>query len=198
MSDSFWVNNPNILIQGKDIWPTKDMNSIEKYNAISRLIFILTAIGYIATKSNYLILVSFISLGIIVYLHDYNVNDSDKQINISEGFLNDGLYEIIKDKLDSSTPKNPFSNVMLDSDVDKKIAPPAYNDNVKNQIKKTTMGLIKDNNKDNKEIDKLFRDTNDENEFDQSLRNFYSTPNTQIPNDQAGFVEFCYGNLAKK
>jgi hypothetical protein len=27
------------------------------------------------------------------------------------------------------------------------------------------------------------------------MRNFYSTPNTTIPNDQKAFAEFCYGDM---
>ena len=37
----------------------------------------------------------------------------------------------------------------------------------------------------------------DKKEFEGSLRAFYSTANTEIPNDQAGFTDFCYGNLDK-
>ena len=33
-------------------------------------------------------------------------------------------------------------------------------------------------------------------ELEQSLRQFYSTANTTIPNNQAGFAEFCYGNMS--
>ena len=42
---------------------------------------------------------------------------------------------------------------------------------------------------------KLFKDLGDEIEFDRSMRNFYSTPNTKIPNDQEGFAKFCYGDM---
>ena len=27
------------------------------------------------------------------------------------------------------------------------------------------------------------------------MRNFYAMPNTQIPNNQKDFAEFCYGNM---
>ena len=27
------------------------------------------------------------------------------------------------------------------------------------------------------------------------MRNFYTMPNTQIPNNQKKFAEFCYGNM---
>jgi hypothetical protein len=31
--------------------------------------------------------------------------------------------------------------------------------------------------------------------FEQSMRQFYSTPSTQNPDDQQAFAEFCYGSM---
>jgi hypothetical protein len=42
---------------------------------------------------------------------------------------------------------------------------------------------------------KLFADLGDKYEFDDSMRMFYTTPNTMIPNDQKGFAEFCFGDM---
>ena len=41
----------------------------------------------------------------------------------------------------------------------------------------------------------LFLDLGDKIEFDGSMRNFYATANTTIPNDQRGFAEFCFGDM---
>jgi len=41
---------------------------------------------------------------------------------------------------------------------------------------------------------KLFADLGDKYEFDDSMRSFYTNPNTTIPNYQKGFAEFCYGS----
>ena len=199
MTTNFWIHNPNVLVQDLDIWPTNDMSCETKYNAVSRTIIILTVIGFVATKSYELIFVAFVSLGMIVYL--YNTKDNtnrEKIVNTAEGFLNNDLYDIIKPNLDNSKVHNPFSNVMLNSDNEKKIAPPAYNAEVNAEIKENVKKAIKQCNPDNADIDKLFKDVGDNEKFDSSLRNFYSTPNTQIPNDQSGFVDFCYGDLAKK
>ena len=32
-------------------------------------------------------------------------------------------------------------------------------------------------------------------EFDQSMWQYYSTPNTKIPNDQGAFADFLYGDM---
>ena len=42
---------------------------------------------------------------------------------------------------------------------------------------------------------RLFQDLGDQMQFDQSMRSFYTTPNTQVPNDQKAFAEFCYGDM---
>ena len=50
---------------------------------------------------------------------------------------------------------------------------------------------------DKTDIDeKLFKDLGDSYNFEHSMRNWYSTPNTQIPNDQKGFADFCYGDMS--
>ena len=42
---------------------------------------------------------------------------------------------------------------------------------------------------------KLFLDLGDNIAFDSSMRNFYSTAATTVPNDQTAFAEFCYGTM---
>ena len=43
---------------------------------------------------------------------------------------------------------------------------------------------------------KLFNDLGDKFQFEQSMRQFYSTANTRVPNNQKDFAQFCYGNMA--
>ena len=72
MTTQFWLENPNELVKTVEIWPTEEMTSIEKYNAITRLMLILTTIGFIATKSYELIVVSICFMASVVYLHYIN------------------------------------------------------------------------------------------------------------------------------
>jgi hypothetical protein len=48
--------------------------------------------------------------------------------------------------------------------------------------------------------DTLFKDLGESLSFEQSMRPFYSTPSTTIPNDSGSFAEFLYGGMisAKK
>ena len=42
---------------------------------------------------------------------------------------------------------------------------------------------------------RLFKNLGDNISFENSMRNFYAMPNTQIPNNQRDFALFCYGNM---
>ena len=68
-------------------------------------------------------------------------------------------------------------------DPKKKRAAPAYNKNITNEINKAASK------------GKLFRDLGDSLTFQNQMRNFYSMPNTQIPNNQKAFAEFCFGDM---
>ena len=52
--DTFWLNDPTILLnknQLTEIWPSQELSFERKLNAITRLILILTLLGFLATKS---------------------------------------------------------------------------------------------------------------------------------------------------
>ena len=42
---------------------------------------------------------------------------------------------------------------------------------------------------------RFFMDLGDSISFQQSQRNFYSTANTKVPNDQTAFAQYLYGNM---
>ena len=53
MTTPFWINNPTILLDKNSInqlWPMKQMTVEEKLNAMTRLIIILTLLGYLISK----------------------------------------------------------------------------------------------------------------------------------------------------
>jgi hypothetical protein len=68
-----WVNNPTVLLDKNtifEIWPTQQMCYERKINAMSRLIIILTILGFILTRSMKIVVVGFITL-IVIYLFYY-------------------------------------------------------------------------------------------------------------------------------
>jgi hypothetical protein len=80
---------------------------------------------------------------------------------------------------------------------DRKPAAPAYNAAIKQKMNDATQAFVASNfDAPKTEIeDKLFKDLGDSYTFDQSMRTWYATPNTQLPNDQHAFAEYCYGDM---
>ena len=95
------------------------------------------------------------------------------------------------------TSRNPMGNVLLtdyEDNPNKKPAPPTEDD-IDNILEKTKEMIIKTNPGQPDIADKLFSDLGDNFNFEQSMRPFYSNANTEIPNDQNAFAEFCYGSM---
>ena len=58
MHTSFWLDNPNVLLnknQITEIWPQDNFDLDRKLNAITRLILILAILVFLFTKSSYII-----------------------------------------------------------------------------------------------------------------------------------------------
>ena len=218
---NFWLNDPSILLNKDDIteiWPSSNMTSIKKLNAMTRLVFILTLIGFIVSRSFSILITSAITLFAIIILHYYQVslekkknklendnksknivNNEVNQINVHEGFINSDIYKNNRNKFDEPTVKNPVMNLMRNDILerpDKKPGGPGYVPEVRENINENTKKFIVSNFDNDPDIEKkLFKDLGDSYDFEQSMRNWYVTPNTQNPNDQEAFANYCYGDL---
>ena len=198
----FWINDiPELYNQDKllHILPKKENSVEENFNAVSRLVIIISILGLLFSGINYLFSGIF-TLALISVYYNYQ-----KKIN-KETFVDDisspnvpnkkkfNLYHPVKSN-------NPMGNVLLTDITDnptRKAAPPSYVKKVEEKINDNTKDMIKDNNKSfNKEdlTKKLFKDLGDNYNFEESMINFYSNPATTIPNDQKGFADFCYGDM---
>ena len=199
----FWLNDPTILYDKNyilNLWPLENFNKNEKLNSITRLIIILTFIGYLITKNYFILITSFITLIIIVFIHKNYINElilkKNNFNNIKEGFTDQNYYNNIKHNLTNPTKNNPYMNVMLtelNSNTNRKESAPAYNNAVQPIIHDSIKQIVRDNFNDNS-IDSKIYDT--EQEFISNNRHFYTTPNTRIPNNQKAFAKFCYGKMA--
>ena len=67
---------------------------------------------------------------------------------------------------------------------------------VEQKINESAINLVKKNFDDQTIDEKLFNDLGDKFQFEQSMRQFYATANTRVPNNQKDFAQFCYGNMA--
>lgn len=203
MQSTFWLNDPTILFNKDkigEIWPTRGMSSDDKLNAVTRLVIILTILGYLVTNNMRVGITGIVTIVAIIVLRTVKGGNADPpHKNISEGFANLTPTELDEIKFTRPKEKNPMMNVLLPQIQDEPKRPPAapaFNPTVVNEINATTQEMIVNNFDDKTGIDeRLFRDLGDSFNFDRSMIHFNATANTQIPNDQKSFAEFCYGDM---
>ena len=218
MTIQFWINDPTVLFNKDyilDLWPTSEMCYEQKLNAISRLIILITILGYISTMSTRILVIGFLTLAVIFVLFKMRKQKLTKEI-VEEGFTDNSspsvlkqkpkhitnpatLETVLNDEFKEGNKRNPFSNVLLtqiNDEPERKPAPPSFNvsidEDITKNIKKTVQMLnpgIKNTNK------QLYGDLWQNFELDQSNRAFYSTPNTRVANDQGAFAQFLYNDL---
>lgn len=200
----FWIEDPNILFHPNyltEFFPTENMTYERKLNAITRAVIYVSIIVFAFTRNIRSILISMITIFAIylVYRNDMKMKKQEHFSDIVSDTLDENGLVPPDEVFQAPTPMNPFSNVMIsdyDFNVNKKPAPPVFNQNVSNDVLTQAKQLVRDTNPDQPEIvDKLFQDLGEQYVFEQSMRPFYSTPNTTIPNDQQAFAEFCYGSM---
>lgn len=203
----FWTENPNVLLNKEyifEFYPHETMTYNQKLNALSRTIILVSLLSFLITRNIRVLVVSFITLGAIFILHKYKDMETKK---MKESYANPAIDVInhttnapdlsTQNVFQGSSATNPFSNVLIsdyDSNPNKKPALPTAD--YKDEILKNAKLLIQEQNPDQPDIaDKLFTNLTDQFDFEQSMRPFYSTASTTIPNDQAGFAEYCYGSM---
>jgi ABC-type multidrug transport system fused ATPase/permease subunit len=220
MTTPFWTNEPTILFNKEyifEMWPTSDMCYERKLNAITRLIILITILGYIFTMSKRVLVVGFITLIVIFVLFKMkkqkitksminegfnNKQNSKKKVEVdnSSSYVNPVTLEsVLKSDYKEGTKKNPFSNVLLtqiEDDPDRKSAPPSFNVDVDEDITKNVKRAVQMMNPGIKNTNKqLYGDIYQNFELDQSNRAFFSTANTRVTNDQGAYGKFLYGDM---
>ena len=218
MTIQFWSNNPTILFNKEyifELWPTSLMCYEQKLNAISRLIILLTILGYILTMSKRVLMVGVLTLLFIFVLYNmrkqkltkdmlenFEVQGNEVQGNevtgLTKTFINPvTLDAVLRTEFKEGNKKNPFSNVLLtqiNDEPNRKAAPPSFNVDVDEDITKNVKRAVQMLNPGIKNTNKqLFGDLWQEFQLDQSNRVFYSTPNTRVANDQGAYSQYLYG-----
>ena len=219
MTTKFWTNDPTILFNKEyifELWPTTDMCYEQKLNAITRLVILITILGYISTMSKRVLVVGILTLVVIFVLFNMRKKKVTKDM-LNEGFKvqssnnkdvqnNNGFYvnpvtldSVLKSEFKEGNKKNPFSNVLLtqiNDDPDRKAAPPSFNVDVDEDITKNVKRAVQMMNPGIKNTNKqLYGDLWQNFELDQSNRAFFSTANTRVTNDQGAFSNFLYGSM---
>jgi len=219
MTIQFWSVYPTILFDKENIfelWPTSNMCYEKKLNSISRLIILLTILGYILTTSKRILAVGALTLLVIFLLYamrkqkvtKHMLEGFDVKGNEETGMFDNNsksvvnpvtLDAVLRTEFKEGNKKNPFSNVLLTqiNDIpERKAAPPSFNISVEGDITKNVKKAIQMLNPGIKNTNKqLFGDLWQQFQLDQSNRAFYSTPNTKICNDQGAFSKYLYSNM---
>ena len=221
MTIQFWSNEPTVLFNKNyifELWPTTNMCYEQKLNAITRLIIIITILGYILTMSKRILIVGMLTLAVIFVLFKMRKQKVTKEM-LNEAFTVQGnevsgLYDkksnsivnpvtlesILRTDFKEGDKKNPFSNVLLTQimdDPNRKPAPPSFNVNVDEDITKNVKRSVQMMNPGIKNSNKqLFGDLWERFELDQCDRVFYSTANTRVePGDQSAYARYLYGTM---
>jgi len=215
MTTPFWFNDPIILFNKEsilEIWPTQQMNFEAKLNAISRIVIIMSLLGFIFTRNSNLIIIGIVTLAIIFTLYKlrkqtiikegFSVNPSMQPSALSPAPMTTNpvtLESVLRSEFHPTTKKNPFGNVLLTDIADnpnRKAAAPSFNpdvyDDITSSVKKQTQmlnpGIINTNKQ-------LYGDLKDNYDLDNSMMRFYSTANSRVENDQGAYAKYLYGQM---
>jgi hypothetical protein len=181
----FWIDNPKILFNInhiREIWIYPGMNLNQKLNSMTRLIILLSLLGFVVFNRTVFLVMGLILISLIVIFY--------KKDSLMEGMTN--THTMIQ-------PTNPVNNVLMTDYKDfPNLKPnhPEYNEAVENSINTSALSSIMLQNKENKDMIRSFGTTRDQMEFEQSMRPFYTQPvNTVDQVEYTGFMKFLAGSM---
>ena len=220
MTTPFWSNDPTILFNKDSIsqlWPTQQMTFEAKLNAISRIIIVMSLLGFLFTRNINILVIGIVTLAIIFTLYrlrkqklvsslikkeGFTVNSSTQPSALSQNQMTTNpvtLETVLRSNFQPTTKKNPFGNVLLTDIMDtpnRPAAAPSFNpdvyDDIDSAVKKQTQMLYPGIINTTKQ---LYGDLKDNYDLDNSMMRFYSTANTRVCNDQGAYGEWLYGNM---
>lgn len=203
--DIFWIDKPSILVDNYlKFIPTSDMKTIQRYNAITLFCIYVIFLFLLFGKNIYWFSLPIFVIIIVIILHkigntnsEHFVDDKNKQLNdnlIAESGFMDSNNTIQFSRVNASptnkpevsyqcrkpTKDNPFMNpATSEFNTDAPAACNSDDEDIKNEITKSF------NVDSYMDIDDIFSKMN-------SQRQFYTVPNTAIPNNQDGFARWLY------
>jgi hypothetical protein len=163
-----------------EIFPNSEYSPKRKFEAVERLLIYLTILCFLLTGRIQTLVVGIIS---VCFVHiAFKILRKKTKEN----------FETQKREKTSPAPTNPFMNVMLTDYIDNPLKAKA-----KDSWLPVVEGQINNNafNPDIYNDSRVFKDLGENIDFEQSMRQFYTTASTTIPNNQHEFAKFCYGNM---
>ena len=87
-STQFWINDPLVLFKREemmDIWPAPLMSIEQKLNAISRIVILLSILGFLITKNVNILFTGAITLAIFVMMYKLQYQEQYDEKNGNSG-----------------------------------------------------------------------------------------------------------------
>lgn len=215
IGDEFWLNDPLVLFRNGNYYkiiPNNNMTKIEVLNALTRFFLYLSILYVLFTRKWEYLYIPFVAIMVIILLYFIQKNDMKSQLSkmksvgsTFEGFpemtdsddldadniinntdnANDACQPTACDKIDMCqrpTKGNPFMNVtMADLMINRNRSAACL----------ATDELINKEINDNFHYN-FFKDVDDVFNRQYSQRQFYTMPNTTIPNNQTAFAKWLY------
>ena len=183
---NFWGDNPTLLFDSRyiqEIWIYDGMDRNQSLNALSRLIILLSVLGFACFNRVLFLVVGGILLGCIVLFHKSQKENFETELTDYQ-------------RIDQS---NPMNNVLMNDykyNPMKQPDPKDYSEQKEKSINEKTKQFILQENKGNAQIGDLFKNQGDQFQFEQSLRPFYTNPVTTVDQSEyKDFLKYCYGVL---
>jgi len=215
MTIPFWSNDPTIIFNNKyitEVFPTTDMYYEQKLNSVTRLIIIISLLGYFLSGNIRIPIAGLAMIAVIFFIYKSRKYKVTRDMILQEGFKqsdgkqsdgkhkqSDSIETLKKSEYKDGTKKNPFSNVLLTQITDepnRKAAPPSFHPEVDEDITRNVKKAVQFMNPEIKNTSKqLYGDLYENFELDQSNRAFFSTANTRVANDQGSFAQYLYGDM---
>lgn len=200
-SDPFWYDDFFIIFQSDrltEFFPTKDQTLEEKFNSLVRLSLYISIILFYYHKNYkyYSIFLGALLITFFIYTNQPNIQDQaniieTKQVQEKKDETKVEGLENTNTECTKPTLDNPFMNVTMkdylnfDEKNDQIVDRPPACDISKPEIKEEMDEMFNHN---------LFKDVNDVFGKMNSQRQFYTMPNTTIPNAQDEFARWLYLN----
>lgn len=173
------------MIKYDEFVPIKSMTLNEKLNSIVRLVIYVSTMHYLIFKDSSIFTVTICTMVLtaIYYMSKREFYSDHKSYSDLKGDHDNSK------SLDCTKPNkhNPFMNVLMNEYIEKPDRPEACDVDDNTVQKQMNDAFFSD----------VYRDVDDAFDRKSSNRQFFTMPNTKIPNNQNDYVEWLYGMEGK-
>ena len=183
-----WFDDPSELFRADRIlhfWPTSEQDPVDRVNAASRFVIYASCIVYVIKRDPRIFVLAAMVLAVMFVLYKKQLvkKPTARPVAVVSGL---GLAPMA-DTCQRPTFDNPMGNVLLSDYIDQPNRAPACDaSTVRDQIKSVFTNAIPYD---------MGRSRSPWPQYQQNsaARQFVTAPVSNIPGDQTGFAEWCFG-----